>query len=86
MLIQLHCPSHLIVCRDKGRLFVKKGILKQLKRFNMRGYLEVASAAITDSFQLVRLDWFQVRVRLLLVYFIVLIEQEGGVHYSPENP
>lgn len=52
----------------------------------MRGYLEVASAAITDSFQLIRLDWFQVRVRLLLVYFIVLIEQEGGVHYSPENP
>ena len=44
----------------------------------MRGYLEVASAATTDS--------FQVRGGLLLVYFIVLIEQEVGVYYSPENP
>ena len=82
MLIQVYCPSHLIVSRDdftfKGRLFIKKGILKQLEQFNMRGYLEVASAATTDS--------FQVRGGLLLVYFIVLIEQEGGVHYSPENP
>ena len=69
MLIQLHCPSHLIVCRDKGRLFVKKGILKQLKRFNMRGYLEVASAAITDSFQLVRLDWFSSTSPLVIGLF-----------------
>ena len=73
MLKQLPCPSHLIVSRDnftfKGRLFVKKGILKQLKRFNMRGYLEVASAAITDSFQLVRLDWFSSTSPLVIGLF-----------------
>lgn len=73
MLIQLHYPSHPIVSRDnftlKGRLFVKKEILKQWKRFNMRGYLEVASAAITDSFQLVRLDWFSSTSPLVIGLF-----------------
>ena len=73
MLIRLHCPSHPIVSRDnftfKGRLFVKKEILKQLKQFNMRGYLEVASTAITDSFQLVRLDWFSSTSPLVIGLF-----------------
>ena len=73
MLIHLHYPSHPIVSRDnftlKGRLFVKKEILKQWKRFNMRGYLEVASAAITDSFQLVRLDWFSSTSPLVIGLF-----------------
>lgn len=60
----LHCPSYPIVSRDnftfKERLFVKKGVLKQLKQFDMRGYLEVASAAayrfISGTY--IRLDWF----------------------------
>lgn len=73
MLIQRHYPSHPIVSRDnftlKGRLFVKKEILKQWKRFNMRGYLEVASAAITDSLQLVRLDWFSSTSPLVIGLF-----------------
>lgn len=35
----------------------------------MRGYLEVASAAITDSFQLVRLDWFSSTSPLVIGLF-----------------